>query len=150
MNKNSIKKLLSVLMITVSVAATALMVSCSSDNAADNSSAPTSAVTSAVTSQAAQSQHSFTFTVEFADGTKKDYNITTDETYVGAALQKEGLIAGEESETGLYVKTVAGETHDYDVDKTYWAFYVGDEYATKVVDSTEIVEGTTYKFAVGQ
>ena len=40
-----------------------------------------------------------------------------------------GLIAGEDSDYGLYVKTVNGVTVDYDTDGKYWAFYVDGEYA---------------------
>ena len=57
-----------------------------------------------------------------------------------------GLIAGEDSEYGLYVKTVNGVTVDYDQDGKYWAFYVDGEYAATGVDSTDITTGATYTF----
>ena len=56
------------------------------------------------------------------------------------------LIAGEDSEYGLYVKTVNGVTVDYDTDGKYWAFYVDGEYAATGVDSTDITAGATYTF----
>ena len=59
-----------------------------------------------------------------------------------------GLISGEESEFGLYVKTVSGVTVDYDKDGAYWAFYVDGDYATTGVDGTEITAGATYSFKV--
>ena len=65
---------------------------------------------------------------------------------VGAALLSLGLIAGEDSEYGLYVKTVNGVTVDYDTDGKYWAFYVDGEYAATGVDSTDITAGATYTF----
>ncbi len=74
------------------------------------------------------------------------FTVKTDKTTVGAALLEHGLIAGDDSEYGLYVKTVNGITADYDVDKSYWAFYINDEYAMTGVDSTEITEGATYSF----
>ena len=37
---------------------------------------------------------------------------------------------------------------DYDVDGTYWAFYINGAYAMSGVDSTEIVAGETYTFKV--
>ena len=64
----------------------------------------------------------------------------------GEALLDNGLIAGDESDYGLYVKTVNGTTLDYDADKMYWAFYVDGAYAEKGVDATEIVDGATYSF----
>ena len=59
-----------------------------------------------------------------------------------------GLISGDESEYGLYVKTVNGVTLDYDKDGKYWAFYVDGEYAATGVDSTDIAAGSTYTFKV--
>ena len=67
-------------------------------------------------------------------------------TTVGDALVELGMIEGEESEYGLYVKTVNGVTADYDKDGVYWAFYIDGEYASSGVDSTEITEGSTYSF----
>ena len=58
------------------------------------------------------------------------------------------LIAGEQGDYGLYVKTVNGITVDFDKDGKYWAFYVGGEYAMSGVDSTEITAGSTYAFKV--
>ena len=45
------------------------------------------------------------------------------------ALLALDLIAGEDSQYGLYVKTVNGITADYDTDGSYWAFYIDGEYA---------------------
>ncbi len=73
------------------------------------------------------------------------FTVKTDEKTVGAALLKEKLIAGDESEYGLYVKTVNGIQADYDKDGAYWAFYLGDNYADKGVDSTDIDESVTYR-----
>ena len=71
--------------------------------------------------------------------------VKTDKTTVGDALLEHGLIAGEESQYGLYVKVVNGMTADYDVDQIYWAFYINGEYAMSGVDSTNIVDGATYR-----
>ena len=60
------------------------------------------------------------------------------------------MIAGEDSEYGLFVKTVNGLTVDYDADGAYWAFYVNDEYAQTGVDSTAVTEGESYSFKVEQ
>lgn len=73
------------------------------------------------------------------------FTIHTDKTTVGEAMQEHGLLEGEESEYGLYVKKVNGILADYDVDQTYWAFYIDDEYALTGADSTNIEEGATYR-----
>ncbi len=88
----------------------------------------------------------FAFTVTHADGTTKAYNVLTDKTTVGEALMDAEIIAGEDGQYGLYVKTVDGETLDYDTDGKYWAFYVNGEYGMTGVDMTDITDGTSYEF----
>ena len=74
--------------------------------------------------------------------------VNTDEQTVGAALEALSIVAGEESEWGLYVKTVNGITADYDTDGSYWAFYIDGEYAMTGLDATEINPGSVYMLAV--
>ena len=90
----------------------------------------------------------FLFTVVDKDGNETNYEIHTDKEVVGDALLDLELIAGEDGDFGLYVKTVNGITADYDVDQTYWAFYVDGEYAMSGVDATEIEDGVSYAFKV--
>ena len=90
--------------------------------------------------------HSFTLEITDADGKTITATINTDEETVGAALLKLNIVQGEDSEYGLYVKTVNGVTVDYDNDGKYWAFYVDGEYAATGVDSTDITAGATYTF----
>ena len=72
------------------------------------------------------------------------FTIHTDKDTVGAALMEHGLIAGEEGAYGLYVKVVNGITADYDVDQSYWSFYINGEYAMTGVDVTPIDESAVY------
>ena len=90
----------------------------------------------------------FAFVVVDGEGNETAFEIHTDKTIVGEALLELELIEGEVGDFGLYVKTVNGITADYDVDQTYWAFYVDGEYAMTGVDATEIEEGATYSFKV--
>lgn len=90
----------------------------------------------------------FIFTVVDKDGVETQYEIHTDQDTVGKALLELELIDGEESEYGLYVKTVNGITADYDKDGVYWAFYINDEYAQTGVDAAKITEGNSYSFRV--
>lgn len=90
----------------------------------------------------------FNLNVVDKDNNSTAFVINTDKETVGDALQELDLISGEESTYGLYVKTVNGITADYDVDGTYWAFYINGEYATSGVDTTNITEGATYEFKV--
>ena len=95
-----------------------------------------------------EGENRFQFTVTDAEGNESFFEIHTNKTIVGDALLELQLISGEEGAYGLYVKTVNGITADYDVDKTYWAFYIDGEYATSGVDTTEITQGEMYSFKV--
>ena len=95
-----------------------------------------------------EGQKSFPFTVVDKEGKETAFTIRTDKDTVGDALLETGLIAGEQGDYGLYVKQVNGVTADYDVDKTYWAFYVNGEYAVSGVDTTKIEDGASYMFKV--
>lgn len=87
----------------------------------------------------------FTFEVE-ADGYSVTFTIHTDADIVGDALIAHGLIAGDDSQYGLYVKTVNGMLSDWDIDQTYWAFYINGGYGMSGVDTTPIAEGEVYSF----
>ena len=93
-----------------------------------------------------EGQTVFPFTVVDVDGKEMAYEIHTDKTTVGDALLELGLIAGEDGPYGLYVKTVAGITLDFEADGRYWAFYINGEYAMSGVDQTEIEAGAIYAF----
>ena len=90
------------------------------------------------------------FSLEIVDGEGKSVNATvkTDKATVGEALLDLKLIAGDDDQYGLYIKCVNGITADYDVNRTYWAFYIDGEYAMSGVDTTDIVEGAKYALKV--
>ena len=88
------------------------------------------------------------FLVVDGEGNETAFEIHTDKTTVGDALLEVELIAGEAGDYGLYVKTVNGITADYDVDQTYWAFYINNEMAMTGVDATDVEAGATYSFKV--
>ena len=92
-----------------------------------------------------EGEKTFTFKVD-TEGYVVTFTIHTDAKTVGEALLALGLIAGEDSQYGLYVKTVNGMLADYNVDGTYWSFYENGEYAMSGVDTTDIKEGYTYSF----
>lgn len=142
--KSSLSLLLSLALIT----AIALTTGCN-----DNKETPKTSDTSVSESQKeivvkGDGKTKFSFSVTDKDGKTTDFEINTDKTIVGEALQELGLIEGDESEFGLFVKKVNGITADFDVDKTYWAFYVNGSYASSGVDTTEIKEGESYAFKV--
>ena len=86
-----------------------------------------------------------TVTVVHKDGTSKDFVYNTDEEYLGPVLITEGLAVGEEGPYGLVISAVDGETADWNVDQSYWALYVGEEYATTGADGIVLKDGGIYK-----
>lgn len=87
----------------------------------------------------------FTVTVVHKDGSAKEFTYDTDEEYLGAVLQAEGLIQGKQGPYGLMISTVDGELADWNVDQGYWALYIGEEYATTGIDTTPIHDGDAFK-----
>ena len=73
------------------------------------------------------------------------FTIHTDADTLGEALLEHELIAGEDSQYGIYVKTVNGILADYDIDKSYWGFYQNGEYLMSGVDTTAIVGGEHFE-----
>ena len=137
LKKTGLFKSLSLAVCIVLIAATALFTTGCNDSKATSVPSET---------QVSSQTVGFTFKVTDASGKETDFTISTDKKTVGEALLEKDLIAGDESEYGLYVKTVNGVTLDYDKDGMYWAFYVNGEYAQTGVDSTDITAGAEYAF----
>ena len=149
MNKKTcIFKLLSFCLSIVLIAVSALFLAGCDNNTLSPTPTPTleAQATTIPPTIVGEGATEFAFEVYFLDGTQKNYTVKTNETTVGKALQNVGLIAGEEGPYGLYVKTVDGQTVDYDVDGKYWAFYANGTMAPLGVDSTAIEQNTTYAF----
>ncbi len=145
------RKSLSFILCIVLIAAMALVTTGCNDN--KTTSDPEISGSSIPVSQTevtvlGEGETEFSFTVTDGDGKETAYLIHTDKKTVGDALLELELIAGDEGDYGLYVKTVNGITVDYDTDGAYWAFYVDGEYAMSGVDTTEITKGATYSFRV--
>lgn len=136
-----LKHTLSVMLCLVLIAAMALTMTACKATQPDNTPGTASV---ASTTEIGEGKTQFTLLVEHKDGSKKEFSVKTDETTVGAALIKANLISGEDSQYGLYIKTVDGETLDFNAGGYYWSFYIGEEYAMTGVDQTEISAGATY------
>lgn len=73
------------------------------------------------------------------------FEIKTTAQYLAEALEPYDLLEGEESEYGLFVKTVDGEYAD-DTEGTYWMYNVNGTMAEYGVDSQPIADGDVYSF----
>ncbi len=145
MQKTNFKKMLSALVCTVLVAAIALLTFGCTDNT-NTPETPGMEITTATPEAIGSGSTGFLFSVTDADGKTTDFQVSTDQTVVGEALEELGLIEGEEGPYGLYVKTVNGTTLDYDKDGMYWSFCINGEMAPTGVDMTEIKDGEVYSF----
>ena len=140
MKNNSMRKLLSLVLVFVLIAAAALT-GCSG-KPTETTEAP--AETAPVTILG-EGEKVFDLSIVDKEGTTHLYEIHTDAEMVGQALMDLELIDGEEGAYGLYIKSVLGQVLDYETDQMYWAFYVNGEYAMTGVDLTPIVEGDRYQ-----
>lgn len=147
MKMTNFKKVLSLLVCIVLIAAIALSTAgCGNkknDGGIESPSSQTSETGKTVLGDGATV---FDFTVVDKEGTETAFEIHTDKETVGDALLELNLIAGEDGAYGLYVKSVNGIALDFNTDKMYWAFYENGKYAMSGVDETEIVVGTKYEF----
>ena len=139
MKNHNAKKLLALVLAFVLIAAAALT-GCS--GAPTETTQPLGQVTN--TTELGEGSKSFELTIEDKEGVIHSYRIHTDEEMVGFALIEHELIEGEQGQYGMYIKSVLGQTLDYETDGMYWAFYVNGEYALTGVDQTPIQADTAY------
>ncbi len=148
MKMKRMKKALSIILCMVLIVAMALFTTACNGNAKENAAQESIVSVFRDGDVLGEGSTKFNFTVVDKEGNKAVCEIHTDEKTVGAALLKLGVIEGEEGPYGLYVKKVNGITADYDVDSTYWAFYINGEYGMTGVDVTDIAQGSNYAFKV--
>ena len=147
MKQTRLNPVLSCVLCTVLIAAMALTaMGCSGSEPHSPPDVSTEAYSPADTPHAlGEGEVTFPLCVTHLDGTQVNFDISTDQPTVGAALVEVGLITGEDGPYGLMVTEVNGERRVYDEDKTYWGFYIDGQYATSGVDTTEITPDWTYE-----
>ena len=94
-----------------------------------------------------QGSKAISITVISKDASAANYAFATDAEFLRGAMEEaEGLtFSGTESEYGLMVTEVNGEIADYNVDGSYWAFYVNDAYCEYGVDSQPVADGDAFR-----
>ena len=78
---------------------------------------------------------------------ERTVEINTDEEMLRGALEQEDLIAGSESEYGLFITTVDGYTAD-DAAQEWWCITKGGESLNTGVDSTPIYDGDAFEITL--
>lgn len=96
---------------------------------------------------AVEGEKSVTVKVIHGDGTEKSFSYRTDEEYLGALLEAEGLISGTASQYGLFVDTVDGETASYEKDGAWWKLSCNGEDAQTGADSLVLTDGSIYTWS---
>ena len=91
-----------------------------------------------------QGSKAITVVVVHSDGSEKTFEYRTDAEKLGAFLEEKGLIESEGADDGMF-HTVDGEKADWNVNQSYWAFYLGDEYAMAGIYDTVVENGAVYK-----
>ena len=80
-----------------------------------------------------------------ADTKEITITVHTDKENLGAALLEYDLVSGDESQYGLYIKSVNGIQADYDKDQAWWAISKDGEMLMTGADSTPIADGENYE-----
>ncbi len=81
------------------------------------------------------------------DGTENAFVIQTDAETLRAALDQENLIDGTESEYGIYILTVDGETADEDAQQ-WWSITQDGEMTMYGADDLMIADGDRYELTL--
>ena len=80
-----------------------------------------------------------------ADTKEITLTVHTDKENLGAALLEYELVSGDQSEYGLYIKSVNGIQADYDKDQAWWAISKDGEMLMTGADSTPVADGENYE-----
>jgi len=77
------------------------------------------------------------------------YDLKTDAEYLEQAMEEakaKGLtFEGTETEYGLTISAINGETADFNVDNAYWSFYVNDDYCNYGVSEQPVKDGDAFR-----
>ena len=97
--------------------------------------------------KAVQGAKSITIEVVDNNADSTMYDVHTDAEYLRQAMEEaEGLeFSGTESEYGMMVETVNGVTADWNVDQSYWGFFVNGEYCNYGIDTQPVADGDAFR-----
>ena len=88
-------------------------------------------------------------TIEVVDNNQqsKTYSLKTDAEYLRQAMDEtDGLTYdGSVGQYGFSVSTVNGVVADWNIDQSYWAFYVNDQYCNYGIDSQPVNDLDAFK-----
>ena len=94
-----------------------------------------------------QGAKALTIVVVHGDGSEKDFDIHTDAEYLAEALTENNIASGSDSDYGLFITTVDGETAD-DGEQQWWCITKGGEMLMTGVDSTPVADGDSFEITL--
>ena len=94
-----------------------------------------------------EGEKEITVEVVLTDGTTTPFVIHTDAEFLRGALEEIDLVQGDESEYGLFIKTVNGVTAD-ESKQEWWCLTKNGEMHMLGVDSTPIADGDKYELTL--
>lgn len=94
--------------------------------------------------QAVQGDKEITITVVHKDSTEKVFQYDTEAEYLGELLLEKGLAEGATGPYGLEIHSVDGEKASWEENHSYWAIFIGEDYATTGADSIALTDGGRY------
>lgn len=102
-----------------------------------------------LTPKAMEGNKTITIFIDHFDGEDKTLTIKTDADYLRGVLEQEGLVEGTDSDFGLYITAVDGETAD-ESKQQWWGYTKSGEYVETGADQTVIVDGDSFEFTLNE
>lgn len=88
-----------------------------------------------------------TVQVVHKDGSSRDFELHTNQEFLGRALVEDEIVEDNQSAYGLYILTVDGETADEN-NQEWWQVTRSGEYLTTGADETPIADGEHYELTL--
>jgi len=93
------------------------------------------------------SSKTITITINHLQGDNKTLQITSNAEFLGAALEKKGLIKLTKGQSGLLVSSVDGEAANEN-EKQWWGFTKSGKYVDTDISKTPIEDGDSFEFSL--
>lgn len=88
-----------------------------------------------------------TVIVDYGDETSDTFEIATDAEFLREAIEEEVGLEGDESEFGLFIKTVNGVTAD-EAQQQWWCITKSGEAVMSGVDTTPVADGDQFELTL--
>ena len=90
-----------------------------------------------------------TVKVEHLEGEEKAFSYRTDAEFLRQLLEEAGIASGPETQYGLWIQTVDGETAD-DSKQQWWGYTVNGVFAEYGADQQPVADGDVFVFTLNE